>query len=107
MSMNIRVSTACQEMSEAYVKFGKNSSEFAIARNLYFLTIEEELRKEPANGWVELENPIDCLVESLYAEDSKEYIKEILNDYIRYCGIIKRVTGKDIKKDDVVFRALQ
>lgn len=68
--------------------------------------IEEEALKDMGGGWLDYEDPTDCLTEFISDENSdKELTAWVLWEYYRYCDIIAKITGKNILDEDLVSEA--
>lgn len=101
MAINMKVTNAAYSIGEAI----GNKEKYLTAKENYYKILEEELLKQPFNGWVDLENPEDALIESIYNWDNKEWVQEILDDYLRFCSIYSKCTKKDILNKELVMDA--
>lgn len=102
MSCNARVS---EQVKRVALQYGVNHEAYEAEKEIYWQILEEELEKEPVNGWIGYEDPVDALRAFLEDEDDKEDVAEILGEYIRFCEICKKVTGKDWMDRDLVAEA--
>ena len=99
MSYNVNVTNAVCAIGEA-----KTAREFAIAKDNYWKTLEQEIVNDAArvNGWIGYENPIEVLGEAMYCnKDSAKYVAELLDDYLRFLEICEKhaVTSVDREQE--------
>ena len=90
MAMNKNVSNAATAIAEAY-----GTDSYLEAKENYFTILEEEYTKDPKNGWIGLEDPVDCLIDSMVNGAPAKWVRDVLTDYIRLHEIIKKVDGTD------------
>ena len=96
MSCNNRVTAQANRIGDA-----KSPEDRAKEKELYFQILEEELRKQPQfNLWIDYEDPVDVLEESLCNKDNPERVAEVLEDYKRYREIVDRVAPDHSMKTD-------
>lgn len=103
MSVNRRVSDQVNKLAEAYVT---DHERYLTEKNKYWQILEEELTKEPSNGWIGYEDPVDyldgCIQDAGTEHTRADEIKEALDDYRKFCEIYERATGKSIMNKDIV-----
>ena len=103
MAVNARVSEQANKMAEAY---GSGNKEVDKAeKEKYWQVLEEELTKQPVNGWIDYEDPVDWLLALVADGDKKECVKEALDNYTRFCEICKKVTGREWLDKELVASA--
>ena len=103
MAVNARVSEQVNKMAEAY---GNGNKEvYKAEKEKYWQVLEEELTEQPVNGWIGYEDPVDCLSAMVADGDKKEWVKEVLDDYTRFCEICEKVTGREWLDKELVASA--
>ena len=86
MSYNQRVTDQATLLGLAY-----GTDRYTEQKETYFKVLEEELTKQPYNGWLDYENPVDTLGESVLDGKDPKWVEEILEDYKKFCEIVDRV----------------
>lgn len=107
MSANYRVINQVKKMADAY-DVSKNL--YLIEKEEYYRIVKEEMEKDPYNGWIGYENPVDSLMESIYEGDDKEWVAGILADYIRLGHIVadaRKMDFEDVVNMDYIETAKQ
>lgn len=105
MAVNQKVLEKSNELGEAYsMGMGLGTIEYKKAQEEYFRVLEEELRKEPDNGWIDMENPKDFLYEMIEESDAR-YLADALYSYMRFCKVVEDVTGKNVTDINLVVEA--
>lgn len=89
MAMNAKVTAQVRILANAY-----GTPEYKKEEDRYFEILEDELRKQPLNGWIDMEDPTDCLEEAILDDDGAERTQELLDGYIRFKEIVARVNDK-------------
>ena len=87
MAYNFRVSEQTNKMVQAHVNFGTNSKEYQKEKETYRRIFEEEMAKDPFNGWYGWEEPASHLWDITNGQGEKEYVSEVYEDYCWYNSI--------------------
>ena len=86
MSMNERLESQKDKMMDALF-----TPLFKAEEDEYFRVMEEEMKKDNGGGWLDLEDPADCLSAAIHDEDSADFVGDVLAGYIRFCEMVARV----------------
>lgn len=100
MAVNKRVQEQVNILIDA-----SGTDRFEAEKEIYWMILEVELRKQPINGWIPYEDPEDALTEAILDGAPKDEVKTILDDYIRFNSILKKVCGYDYMRDSIVEQA--
>ncbi len=102
MSYNPRVAEQQTRMLDA-----RGTAMFLVEKERYWQVLEEELTKEPMNGWIDLEDPMGYLIDTITFGDDKDRVADALADYIRFSGICQRAGSFDhlLPDEELIARA--